>query len=142
MPTERFLSSGLNAVVEIDGITGFIESLKRSGGNPERKKIGVGTTGFIMEQTAQRNPYEWEGVLMAPQTGTKAFIAVFTPGSKLTRLYTSLDDDTDIAEGGDAFITECDWDAAVMENEVLKVTVKIRQVGYVADTATSYIATP
>jgi hypothetical protein len=133
---ERFLSQQLNGVVSLNGLVGFIESLKRSGGNAERKKIGINDDGYIMEQSGEKNPFEYEGTLLAPQANAQAFIAAYKPPKVLNSFKTTLDDPAELRKAGDMEIIECGWDAAILSNDVLKVTIKLRSKGY--GTTTNY----
>jgi len=134
MNEERLLANQLNAVADIDGVVGFMKSMKRSGGAQEVKKIGINQNGFIMEQPGEKKPIEYEAVLMVPQTGVDMFRATYKNGAILASFRSGLDDPIELAKAGDMRIDTADWDAPILENNPVEITVKLKTTGYGATT--------
>ncbi|RYX83968.1 hypothetical protein EON83_12585 [bacterium] len=135
---ERLLGGALNGLCSINGLVGFLESIKKSGGDTEQKKIGINEYGVQMMQPADKKPVEHEAVLMVPKTNYTAFTNAYKPGSILTNFFAPLNDSSEMLKGGDTEIATCDWDAAVVENDIVKVTITLRALGY--GTTTTYTA--
>ncbi|BCM88728.1 hypothetical protein IAD21_00570 [Abditibacteriota bacterium] len=131
---ERFLSNQLNGLLSLNGKVYFLESLKHSGGNTEKKKIGINSYGRMMNQPGEKNPVETEAVLMVPQADYDDFLADYRPSVILDNFYSPLLPSAETSTFGNSEIESADIDAAILENDVVKLTVKVVTLGYGTDT--------
>jgi len=127
---ERLLGHELNAIASIDGVVGFMESMKKTGGDSEEKKIGINDDGYVMNQSGEKKPIEYEAVLMVPKNDVATFQGKYRNDAILNTFRSGLDDPVELAKAGEMQIKTADWDAPILENNVVKVTLKMRTRGY------------
>lgn len=132
---ERFLASKIhsgtgNAKLNINGLVGFVRSFNKTGGGIDTKRITDGASPHEMEQDGRLKLPEYDGVLAIPAANYQAYVDSYREGTVLNTFYTNLDSSTYLAQFGDYRIVECNWDAAILENDEVTVKIKIRAKGY------------